>query len=73
MDWISVEDRLPEPLEDVIVCRGVGKTEEPEVRRGYMFYAGSWLFDSRSDYPVTHWMPMPDPPVPPKSPKPKED
>lgn len=68
--WISVEDRLPEPLEDVIVCRGVGMTEEPEVRMGYMFFDGSWIFDRSTDDPVTHWMPMPEPPAPPKT---KED
>lgn len=66
-EWISVEDRLPEPNKNVLV---------------YAFYHGRWqivkgwysiLFKKfhicNSDYqgsmdvPVTHWIPLPSPPT----------
>ena len=69
MEWISVEDRLPEDGEWVLMfCvefSGVDK-----YRAG--FYHGdndglSWLSAANAfGFPtVTHWMPLPDPPLTP--------
>lgn len=60
--WISVKDRLP---------------EEDGTMRGYLVTVGNWvgmmpffggafrenLHGKEPDYPVTHWMPLPEPPM----------
>lgn len=56
INWISVKDDLPEPLEDVLVCYTCGK-----VACNYTNYSGGWLFEVLYG-PVTHWMPLPEPP-----------
>lgn len=66
-DWISVERRLPpdpdESIEDdlelpeyIVMVRGATEST-------VMHYAGygEWLYGG-DPYPVTHWMPMPEPP-----------
>jgi hypothetical protein len=59
MEWISVEDRLPEPYETVIVAGGVG----------FINKSGTWRtplgLDGTRDiqWKVTHWMPLPEPPT----------
>ena len=58
-EWISVKDRLPEPLEDVLTIDN----------NGNIFISWLWLkkfrdrcfaSDTRGD--ITHWMPLPEPP-----------
>lgn len=56
MNWISVKDKLPAPLEDVLVCYANGN-----VSCSYKLYLGDWSFESLYG-PVTHWMPLPEPP-----------
>ena len=56
INWISVKDKLPEPLEDVLVCYTCGK-----VACGFKSYLSGWLFEVLYG-PVTHWMPLPEPP-----------
>lgn len=55
MKWISVEDRLPEPNVRVFTW--------PPAPFGYERHlkddGETWFFDV---FPVTHWMPLPDPP-----------
>ena len=65
MEWISVEDRLPinsNENEDVLIYDGciifIGY---------YRIETDCWYFMGENGYTeycdVTHWMPMPDPPV----------
>lgn len=57
--WISVNDRLPERYNNYLVY--YSEIDEFEViEYGY----GSWVTPEGDvpDYPVTHWMPLPEPP-----------
>ncbi len=59
--WIRVEDRLPENWQRVII-HGAGYTKIPQVKSGYR--TGTyWRTDSGGSISVTHWQPMPEPPV----------
>lgn len=67
--WISVEDRLPEPGVPVLV-NYIGTDELPHADGvvawtdwGALWWEGS-LADSEDEVavPITHWMPMPDAP-----------
>ena len=55
-EWVSVEERLPERLKDVIALYGNGRIDIDWVDGSGDFKFGS-LFDG-----VTHWMPLPAPP-----------
>jgi hypothetical protein len=62
--WISVEDRLPEPMENVLVSLEngwttlIGKYRNPE--QGWTcFYADGEQIAYQNL--VTHWMPLPEP------------
>ena len=56
-EWVSVEDRLPEEKQRVIVrCERVGTSV------GWILW-GNWMADIGPDAgKVTHWMPLPAPP-----------
>ena len=56
-EWVSVEERLPEEKQRVIVrCERVGTSV------GWILW-GNWMADIGPDAgKVTHWMPLPDPP-----------
>lgn len=65
--WISVEERLPEFGERVLVCGRIDDFgDEPEygIDIAYRYHAGvehiDFYWDSTFD--VTHWMPLPEPP-----------
>ena len=60
-EWISVKDRLPELLDEVLLF-----TSEGDIFAGVFFerhenytVAGDY---HRFFYDVTHWMPLPEPP-----------
>ena len=55
-EWVSVEERLPEHLKDVLALYGNGRIDIDWVDGSGDFKFGS-LFDG-----VTHWMPLPAPP-----------
>ena len=64
--WISVDDRLPEPKHEfdarnwylVALSNGVVKELAYEFHNHSVFGYG-WR---ETAYPVTHWMPLPQPP-----------
>ena len=65
-EWISVKDRLPEPKHEfdarnwylVALSNGVVKELAYEFHNHSVFGYG-WR---ETAYPVTHWMPLPQPP-----------
>ena len=62
-EWISVNDRLPEPYVSVLVNMP-GEKPFPTVRRGFISNEGIWqsAMIRREPGEVTHWQPMPQPP-----------
>ena len=57
--WISVEERLPEEFEDVLVFSRNGSrtwTEVAHLTRNQWWRVGIPMIN------VTHWMPLPEPP-----------
>jgi hypothetical protein len=64
-EWISVEDRLPEIHEEVLVF------VKRHARTGHLYGRISakggrpwWAVGNRHLTGVTHWMPLPEPPAP---------
>ena len=65
-EWVSVNDRLPEPKHEfdarnwylVALSNGVVKELAYEFHNHSVFGYG-WR---ETAYPVTHWMPLPEPP-----------
>ena len=56
-EWISVDDRLPEKDEIVIIC-----TDKNFIYAGELI-GDTWFLDNDSwTATVTHWMPLPAPP-----------
>lgn len=55
-EWVSVEERLPEHMKDVIVLYGSG-----EIDIDWVDSLGDFRFDNLFGR-VTHWMPLPAPP-----------
>ena len=62
-EWISVDDRLPEPFVSVLV-QMPGEEPFPTVREGFISNDGVWqsAMFRREPGEVTHWQPMPKPP-----------
>ena len=54
-EWISVKDRLPEDSANVLVCHKNGF-----VTTNAWLGAHWWFKNERN--PITHWMPLPQPP-----------
>jgi uncharacterized protein DUF551 len=63
MEWISIEDRLPKERTEILYI--------DSDRNMYLgtHYSGLWTHgELRGAKNVTHWMPLPLPPVPEKPP-----
>ena len=62
-EWISVDDRLPEPFVSVLV-QMPGEEPFPTVREGFISNNGIWqsAMFRREPGEVTHWQPMPQSP-----------
>ena len=53
-EWVSVEERLPEPGERVLAANG------SFVGEAYMASNGAWMRHDGFPWQVDAWMPMPD-------------
>lgn len=66
--WVSVEDRLPEESENVLMHYELVNKKGIKHFATYLgfYYYGDWKFaengDVVKDRNVTHWMPLPQPP-----------
>ena len=58
--WISVEERLPDSCENVIVIARYGECAW-DVTLGFVLNK-VWHALSRDNGEITHWMPLPEPP-----------
>ena len=59
-EWISVKDRLPETDDKVLCCEASGEMYVGmylKTRR-----VAGWITPYSGDRPITHWMPIPEPP-----------
>ena len=77
IEWISVEDRFPEPYDWVLVCNSPKGTNEPRSINIWRWSGEEWdsINQGHADSPtfsdiihtlfydeITHWMPLPNPP-----------
>ena len=66
--WTSVEDRLPNPEERVLVfVKALGKIDnihKDVITTNWITSSGNWIDNWKGigNYIITHWMPLPDPP-----------
>lgn len=62
-DWISVKERMPNELDNVLTYSPNGNTH---IRINYI-YGGSFIFSGSPEFgEVTYWMPLPMPPAVPE-------
>ena len=63
MDWISVDDRLPEAFTSVLFF---GEEYDDVACHGHYdggrWYDCDWSYDP-IESEITHWMPLPKPPI----------
>lgn len=66
--WIPVTERLPEPETTVLVVYIGCNTKKPHADMTAMCYGDYWCWadgdipGERCRVPITHWMPLPEPP-----------
>jgi hypothetical protein len=61
MEWISIEERLPEDNGFYLVV-GLAETKGGPIRHMFMPYFSRGQFDIAPAYQATHWMPLPEMP-----------
>ena len=59
MNWINVRERQPEKGERVLVCIQTRFGLEIDIKR---HLSGGRFVHLNYDEPITHWMPLPEPP-----------
>lgn len=60
MEWISVEDRLPDQVGCYLTCY---KDEEIAIAAYWPHFKIRWMYlDIEKSIDPTHWMPLPEPP-----------
>lgn len=60
MEWISVNDRLPDDGQEVVTYKnGIYEIQKYEKRRNGWISRSYWFWTMAT---VTHWMPLPEPP-----------
>ena len=66
-EWISVKDRLPKVSKEVwvwvIYKRIKGRPRYETHTESWIENDGTWAVGSAKKYEVTHWMPLPAPPL----------
>lgn len=63
LEWISVGDRMPEPGVWVLVCCGTFVCEAYcDINGCFHRSPQEYWPDEEALYPLTHWMPLPEPP-----------
>ena len=61
MEWISVEDRLPETFGRYLVHIESISGYEPRKNCVFIeYFLGEWIFTGWEYNRVTHWMPLPE-------------
>lgn len=61
-EWISVKDKLPPNIGNVFCfCLGSKAFQKPFIAC-YSESGKKWIHGIHAKIPVTHWMPMPEPP-----------
>ena len=60
-EWISVKDRLPEKFHNVLAVRKIGDWFGIDIE--CIVATDKWSGDVFTDNEVTHWMPLPQPPM----------
>jgi hypothetical protein len=77
-EWVSMEERLPPTQTPILICTHDGRVTAAEFehhqRMGWVGWSpvaftgydvdGEWDVDGLPWEGVTHWMPLPAPPVP---------
>jgi hypothetical protein len=61
-EWISVKQRLPSDLEDVLICFERGGWFRRRILVGRYFPSkegGEWTPGLARKFRITHWMPLP--------------
>jgi len=58
MNWISIEERLPEAHQDVLLWTA----GQQEVRLGWRADSDAWATWNEAFADVSHWMPLPTAP-----------
>ena len=62
-EWIPVDDRLPEESGYYLVFADIGRNEVLSYSKKYQaFNAFDDSYSGSNAIPVTHWMPLPNPP-----------
>jgi hypothetical protein len=65
-EWISVNDRLPEPRKNYLVCANTD--QGPEVDCAFLNVHEQWIHEGEPTFchsyyfEVTHWAELPEPP-----------